>query len=93
VFTTVPLTQLAPLKNKLTDARLDVQYFVRPNLAFGGAYAYEDYKVQDFALGAATLNQLNPTNATGVFASTIYSGYLYRNYRAHTGWLRLTYLW
>jgi MtrB/PioB family decaheme-associated outer membrane protein len=94
VFTTVPLTQLAPLKNKLSDARTDVQYFLRPNLALGAAYAYEVYKVDDFALGPATLNALAPVNGTsGVFASTIYSGYLYRNYRAHTGWLRLTYLW
>jgi len=94
VFTTIPLTQLSPLKNKLTDARMDVQYYVRPNLALGGAYWYEDYKVSDFALGPDTLNSLVPTNGTnGNFASTIYSGYLYRNYRAHTGWLRLTFLW
>jgi hypothetical protein len=94
VFTTVPLKQVTPLKNKLTDGRVDVQYFLRPNLALGGVYAYEEYKVDDFALGAQTLNALAPVNGTsGVFASTIYSGYLYRNYRAHTGWLRLTYLW
>jgi MtrB/PioB family decaheme-associated outer membrane protein len=94
VFTTVPLAQLAPLKNKLTDGRFDIKYYVRPNLALGGAYGYEQYKVEDFALGAGTLTTLNPVNASnGVFASTIYSGYLYRNYRAHTGWLRLTYLW
>jgi MtrB/PioB family decaheme-associated outer membrane protein len=94
VFTTIPLTQLAPLKNRLTDGRMDVQYFVRPNLALGGVYAYEQYKVEDFALGPETLNALNPVNGTtGVFASAVYSGYLYRNYRAHTGWLRLTFLW
>jgi MtrB/PioB family decaheme-associated outer membrane protein len=94
VFTTIPLTQLAPLKNKLTDGRMDVRYYVRPNLALGGVYAYEEYKVEDFALGPQTLNALNPANGTtGVFASAIYSGYLYRNYRAHTGWLRLTFLW
>lgn len=94
VFTTVPLTQLSPLKNKLTDGRMDVQYYLRPNLALGGTYWYEDYKVDDFALGAGTLNSLAPANGTsGAFGSTIYSGYLYRNYKAHTGWLRVTFLW
>lgn len=94
VFTTVPLTQLSPLKNKLTGGRMDVQYYLRPNLALGGTYWYEDYKVEDFALGAGTLNALVPANGTtGAFASTIYSGYLYRPYTAHTGWLRMTVLW
>ena len=96
VFTssTLPLRQLAPVKNKLTTGRFDVQHFVRPNVALGVVYRYEEYKVQDFALGSATLNRLDPVNATtGVFASTIYSGYLYRPYTAHTWWLRMTYLW
>jgi hypothetical protein len=94
VFTTVPLTQLTPLKNKLNEGRMDVKYYIRPNVALGGAYWYEQYRVDDFALGEGTLNTLAPANGTtGVFASAVYSGYLYRNYRAHTGWLRLTFLW
>ena len=49
---------------------------------------------KDFSLTDTTINKLNATNATtGAFASMIYSGYLYNNYKAHTGWLRLTYLW
>jgi MtrB/PioB family decaheme-associated outer membrane protein len=94
VFTTIPLTQLTPLKNRLTNGKFDLQYFVRPNVALGGAYWYEKYDVTDFALGADTHSVLNPANGTtGVFASTIYSGYLYRPYKAHTGFLRMTYLW
>ena len=94
VFTTVPLTQLVPLKNNLTNGRVDVQYFVRANLAIGAAYLYERYVVDDFALGAATLYNLAPANGTsGGFASSIYSGYLYQNYRANTAWLRMTFLW
>ena len=94
VFTTVPLQQLQPVKNRLTTGRFDVQHFVRPNVALGVVYLYEEYKVQDFALGPDTINRLDPANATtGVFASTIYSGYLYRPYTAHTWWLRMTYLW
>ncbi len=94
VFPTVPVQQLAPIENKLTGAKADVQYFVRPNVALGLAYWYEDYQVKDFAMGPETLNALNPANGTtGVFASTIYSGYLYRPYTAHTVWLRMSYLW
>jgi MtrB/PioB family decaheme-associated outer membrane protein len=86
--------QLAPVKNRLTGGRFDLQYFVRPNVAFGGSYWYEAYKVQDFALGPTTLDQLAPRSASsGLIANTIYSGYLYRPYTAHTGWLRVTYLW
>ena len=94
VFTTVPLSQLSPLSNKLVNTRFDVQYYIRPNLAVGGAYWYDDYGVTDFALTSTTLDKLAPANGTtGVFASTIYSGYLYRDYTAHTGWVRLTVLW
>jgi len=94
VFTTVPLAQLSPSTNKLTNTRFDLQYYVRQNLALGGAYWYENYDVSDFALSSTTLNSLAPANATtGVFSSAIYSGYLYRNYKAHTAFLRMTYLW
>jgi MtrB/PioB family decaheme-associated outer membrane protein len=93
VFTTVPLSQLPPLKNKLTNARIDVSHFVRQNVAIGVGYLYEDYQVDDFSLNSTTINQLNPVNAAGVFASTIYSGYLYRSYTAHLGYLRVSYLW
>ena len=94
VFTTTPLQQLTPVKNKLTGAKADVQYFVRPNVALGFGYWYEEYKVDDFSLGESTITQPNLANTnTGVFASTIYSGYLFRPYKAHRGWLRMTYLW
>jgi len=94
VFTTVPLTQLTPLKNKLTDARIDLTHYVRHNLALGIGYWYESYRVDDFALNASTTGQLAPVNGTsGAFANTVYSGYLYRDYTAHTGFLRMSYLW
>lgn len=94
VFTTTPLAQLAPIKNELTGGRADVQYYLRPNVAVGVSYWYEAYRVEDFSLNSTTINQLAPVNAaTGAFASTIYSGYLYRPYTVHTGWLRVSYLW
>jgi MtrB/PioB family decaheme-associated outer membrane protein len=85
-FPTTPLAQLEPLKNRLTIGTFDVQYFLRPNVAVGVTYWYEDYQVDDFSQGPETINQLN-------LPSSIYSGYLMRDYTAHTGWLRLTYLW
>jgi hypothetical protein len=88
------LRQLRPITNKHNGARLDVQHFIRPNLALGLGYHYEDYKVQDFALGEETINRADPVNTTtGAFASTLYTGYLFRPYTAHTVWLRTTYLW
>lgn len=94
VFTTTPLTQLSPVSNRLTGARFDFQYFIRANVALGIGYWYEEYKVKDFALDGTAINQLNPASAaTGLFASTIYSGYLYRPYTAHTTWLKMSYLW
>ena len=93
-ITTVPLTQVAPLKNNLTNGRVDVQYFIRANVAIGATYLYERYIVDDFALGAQTLNALAPANASnGTFASAVYSGYLYQDYKANTGWFRVTFLW
>jgi hypothetical protein len=44
-----------------------------------------------FALGPETIDRFDPINATtGAFASTLYTGYLFRPYRART--LRTTYL-
>ncbi len=97
VFSTVQLRPLAPVTNTLIDFKTDVQYFVRPNVALGIGYWYEEYKVEDFALGAETLDAYNPVNPSAAagptFASTIYSGYLYRPYKGNNFWLRMTYLW
>ena len=80
--------------NRLAMGRFDVQHFVRANVALGLVYHYEDYEVQDFSLDTGTINQLDPRNGTsGTFASTIYAGYLFKPYTAHTWALRMTYLW
>jgi hypothetical protein len=94
VFAPIPVVALPQLKNRLTDSRIDFTHYVRQNLALGIGYWYENYQVDDFALNASTSGAIVPVNGTtGVFASTIYSGYLYRNYTAHTGFLRMSYLW
>jgi MtrB/PioB family decaheme-associated outer membrane protein len=81
------LQQLPPLRNRITGGHVDVQYFIRPRIALGVVYWYEAYRVNDFSLNATTIDALN------IGTATIYSGYLYRPYTAHTGWLKLSYLW
>jgi MtrB/PioB family decaheme-associated outer membrane protein len=94
VFAAIPVVPLPELKNKLSTGRVDVQHYVRPNVALGVIYHYEQYKVQDFGLGEGTIDRLDPKSAaTGLFASTLYSGYLFRPYTAHRWSLRMTYLW
>jgi MtrB/PioB family decaheme-associated outer membrane protein len=94
VFSTVQLQQLAPITNKLTNFRADMQHFIRPNVALGFVYWYEEYKVEDSAFSTDTINVPNPANGTtNVFASTIYSGYLYRPYKGNSFSLRMSYLW
>jgi MtrB/PioB family decaheme-associated outer membrane protein len=93
VFTTTPLRQLTPVKNRLTGAFFDARYFVRANVALGLAYEYEEYTVDDFGLDTDTIDRLDPRNPAGAYTNTIYSGYLFRPYTAHTVWLRMTYLW
>ena len=89
--------QLPPVKNELLRSELDVTYEITRNLKFGVAYWYDDYNVEDFALGPTTIsgialpppNPAQPTTAT----NALLLGYLYRPYTAHTGFVRLTYLW
>lgn len=95
VESAVPIpVDLTPVNNRLTTGRFDIQHYIRPNVALGVAYHYEEYKVDDFGMDTTTINRLDPKNqSTGVFASTIYAGYLNRPYTAHTWWLKMTYLW
>lgn len=88
------LTQLPQLDNRLAIGHFDLQHFVRPNVAVGLVYYYEEYKVEDFALGTDTINRLDPKSAAnGLLANTIYAGYLFKPYTGHTWGLRMTYLW
>jgi MtrB/PioB family decaheme-associated outer membrane protein len=85
---------LPPVNNRLTTGRFDINHYIRPNVAFGVVYHYEDYDVDDFGMDTTTINRLDPKSAAnGLLANTIYSGYLYRPYTAHTWWLKMTYLW
>jgi MtrB/PioB family decaheme-associated outer membrane protein len=90
-------TQLPPVKNELLRSEIDVTYEISRNLRFGVSYWYDDYNVEDFALGADTLTGIAlPPVQEGqpiVATNALLLGYLYRPYTAHTGFVRLTFGW
>ena len=63
-----------------------MRYHLTQHLAVGGAYWFDQYRVNDFALGPATLNSLAQP-------SFLMLGYVFRPYTANTVMGRLTYLW
>ena len=89
--------QLPPVKNELTRAEIDINYELSKNLRLGVAYWFDDYKVEDFALGSDTISGIAfPPVQEGQQAPTtnaLLLGYQYRPYTAHVGWVRLTYGW
>ncbi len=89
--------QLPPVRNELLRAEIDVSYELAPNLRLGVAYWFDDYNVEDFALGPDTISGISfPPVQEGEQAPTtnaLLLGYTYRPYTAHVGFLRLTYAW
>lgn len=89
--------QLPPVKNELLRGEIDLTYELARNIRFGVAYCYDDYKVEDFALGPTTLTGIAlPPVQEGqpiVATNALLLGYLYRPYTAHSAFVRLTYLW
>jgi MtrB/PioB family decaheme-associated outer membrane protein len=83
--------QLTPVMNELQRGTIDSRYFVTKRFAVGLVYWYDQYKVDDFALGpVASLSQpVNvPANPTLMLL-----GYFYRPYTANSVMGRITYLW
>ncbi len=80
------MSQLPQLRNDWQQFTADAAYQLRRNLQLGLRYQYERFRIDDFALGADTINSL-------VFPSTLLLGYYYRPYNAHVVTLKLTYLW
>jgi MtrB/PioB family decaheme-associated outer membrane protein len=81
-----PVVQLPGLRNDWTQAAADLTYAIRRNLSIGLRYEYDRLRVDDFALGASTIDRL-------VFPSTLLLGYYYRPYSAHVTTVKMTYLW
>ena len=88
--------QLPPVKNELLRAEIDLSYELSRNLRLGVAYWFDDYQVEDFALGPETISGIAfPPVQEGAAPTTnaLLLGYQYRPYTAHVGWVRLTYGW
>jgi MtrB/PioB family decaheme-associated outer membrane protein len=85
VSTLLPVNQLPPVSNAIHSTQFDSRYFLTPRIAVGVVYWYERYRVQDFALGDEAIRRIDLPNGLLVY-------YRYRPYDAHSGWLRLTYL-
>jgi MtrB/PioB family decaheme-associated outer membrane protein len=89
--------QLPPVKNELLRAGVDLTYELSRNLHLGAAYWFDDYNVEDFALGPTTLSgialpAIEPGESEPA-TNALLLGYLYRPYTAHVGFVRLTYGW
>lgn len=86
---------LPPVLNELLRTELSVTYRLSDRVRLGVVYWYDDYQVEDFALGPTVLSGIAlPSLAPGgaiVPTNALLLGYLYRPYTAHTGWVRLTY--
>lgn len=90
---TAPVQYTTQPTNRLDVGKVDVQYFIRANLALGGAYWYEQWKVQDFALDPAIIDALIVRNPTSNALTGFYTGYSNAPYKANTFFLRMRYLW
>lgn len=86
--------QLPPVKNELLRGEIDVTYEISRNLRIGVSYWFDDYNVQDVALGPTTLTGIAlPPLQEGqpvVATNALLLGYLYRPYTAHAGFVRFT---
>ncbi len=93
------LAKPVPLPDILsTEARasVDLRYFITRQVAVGLVYWYDNYGVSDFSLSPDVVSGVaQPAVAPGqnTAVSALLLNYFYRPFKAHTGWLRLTYGW
>jgi hypothetical protein len=81
------ISQLPAVLNELHHGTFDARYLLRKDFSIGLLYWYDRYKVDDFALGAATLSRID------VNTGSMLLGNPYLPYTFHTVSLRLNYLW
>jgi hypothetical protein len=81
-----PPSQLPETFNKLQDFRLDVRHRLTGRVAATVRYAYESYRIFDFAFDPTVINSI-------VQPSSLILGYTYRPYTAHTALFGLAYYW
>lgn len=86
---------LPPVTNELLRGEIDLSYALTGNIRLGVGYWYDNYDVEDFALGPTTLTGIAfppvQEGAPVVATNALLLGYLYRPYTAHAGFVRLTY--
>ncbi|MBI4486595.1 MAG: MtrB/PioB family decaheme-associated outer membrane protein [Acidobacteria bacterium] len=80
---------LPPVLYELGSLNFDIRYNFSRRVTLGLGYWYEQYKVDDFALGTQTLSQLFLPVAATTTPTTLFLNYNYRPYTAHTGFVRL----
>jgi len=87
VASTLPApVSLPEVMSELTRATVDATYKLTSRFSVGMSYWFERYKVEDFALDAQAIPQLN-------LPSSLLLGYQYLPYTAHTLWGRLIVHW
>lgn len=83
----LPVQYITQPKNRLQAGKVDATYYISKRVGVGGAWWYQQYSVQDFALNPALLSPLALTTGD------LYYGYTYAPYKANTVFVRMTYLW
>jgi hypothetical protein len=78
--------QPAAAVNAVQRGTVDVRYYVSRHISLGGAHWFDQYRVNDFALGAQTLTTLAKLSFPML-------GNVSRPYTANTLMGRLTYIW
>ncbi len=84
--TLAPVVQLPVVINELQRATADVRYHFTKKFSAGLMYWFDKYSVNDYAMGAQTLNTIAQP-------SFLMIGYLYTPYTANTVQGRFTYYW
>lgn len=85
--TLTPPAQLSPVFNDWAQARVTTAYWLRRNLSLGLTYLYDQFDVNDWALGSQTLDRLAHSN------TFLLMNYGWDPYTAHTVWLKASYFW
>jgi MtrB/PioB family decaheme-associated outer membrane protein len=93
----IGVAQLPDLSNEMNRFTTDFRYWIRKNIAIGFMYWFEKYQVTDWAfspdlLSGVAVPPVDPEQGTIPAVTGILLDYLYRPYTAHSGWVRLTYL-
>ena len=82
----VPPNQLPEAYNTLQELRAEVRHRLSSRLAATVSYAFENFKVYDFAMDPSVVDGI-------VQPSSLVLGYVYRPYTTHSAVVSLLYFW